>query len=289
MTRGEPMSSNDPAFVPEGVDLERPNAARIYDWFLGGDANWAIDREFGAKAVETFPMIKTIARVGRDFLGRGVRYMANQGITQFLDLGSGVPTVGNVHEVADSVHPGSRCVYVDNEPVAVAHSQILLERDGDLNRHAVLHGDLRNPEEIWNRAMETGILDPRQPIGLIINGVLYFVPDEEDPYGIVATYRDLLPSGSYFLSSHMTTDGVSQEGEDGSRDKIREQYKQSSTPFHVRTRAEFTRFFDGFELVEPGVVWVPEWHPEVAESKATRKLAQDPSFSGGIGGLGRKP
>src|SRR3979409_38324 len=162
MPRGDPMSANDPAIVPEGVDLERPNAARIYDWFLGGDANWAIDREFGARAVETFPMIRTLARVGRDFLGRGVSPLVGQGVTQFLDLGSGVPTVGNVHEVADSLNPRSRWVYVDCEPVAVAHSQTLLERDGDLTRHAVLHGDLRNPADIWARALDTGVLDPRQ-------------------------------------------------------------------------------------------------------------------------------
>jgi O-methyltransferase involved in polyketide biosynthesis len=289
MSRGEPMARNDPAFVPEGVDLERPNAARIYDWFLGGTANWAIDREFGQRAVATFPMIRTVAKVGREFLGRGVTHLARSGVTQFLDLGSGVPTVGNVHEVADSVHPGSRCVYVDIEPVAVAHSQILLERDGDLNRHAVIQGDLRNPADIWARAMETGVLDPRQPIGLIMVGVLYFLGADDNTNEVVAAYRDLLPSGSYLLASHLTDDGVPQEGEDGSRDKIREQYEQSSTPFYFRTRAEFTEFFDGFELVEPGVVWLPEWHTEVSESKATKKVAHDPAYAGTLGALGRKP
>jgi O-methyltransferase involved in polyketide biosynthesis len=289
MTRGESTAQHDPASVPDGVDLERPNAARIYDWFLGGTANWAIDREFGARAVETFPMIKTIARVGRDFLGRGVGYLARNGVTQFLDLGSGVPTVGNVHEVADSINPGSRCVYVDIEPVAVAHSQILLERDGDLSRHAVVHGDLRNPAEIWAQAMDTGVLDPRRPIGLIMVGVLYFLGAEDNTNEVVAAYRDLLPSGSYLLASHLTEEGVPQEGEDGGRDKIREQYKQSSTPFYFRTRAEFTRFFDGLELVEPGVVWLPEWHTEVAESKATKKIADDPAYAGTLGALGRKP
>src|SRR3977135_971356 len=188
---------SDPTFVPEGVDLDRPNAARIYDWLLGGDANWAIDREFGARAVETFPMIRTLARVGRDFLGRGVSHLVGQGVTQFLDLGSGVPTVGNVHEVADSLNPGSRCVYVDNEPVAVAHSQILLERDGDLSRHAVVHGDLRNPSDVWKRALETGVLDPRQPIGLIMVGVLYFFSADDHPHEVVAAYRNHRPSWSY--------------------------------------------------------------------------------------------
>jgi hypothetical protein len=169
------MPEKNPEFVPEGVDLERPNPARIYDWFLGGSANWAIDRAFGEKVLETFPNVRNIAKVGRDFLGRGVHHLARQGVTQFLDLGSGVPTVGNVHEIADSVNPDSRCVYVDNEPVAVAHSQVLLERHGDPDRHAVLHGDLREPDEIWRRAMATGVLDPDRPIGLIVVGVLYFL------------------------------------------------------------------------------------------------------------------
>lgn len=280
---------SDPTFVPEGVDLERPNPARIYDWFLGGDANWAIDREFGTRAVETFPMIRTIARVGRDFLGRGVNHLVRQGVTQFLDLGSGVPTVGNVHEIADSVNPGSRCVYVDNEPVAVAHSQTLLERHGDLSRHAVLDGDLRNTADIWARALDTGVLDPRQPIGLIMAGVLYFLGADDHPHDVVAAYRDLLPSGSYLLSSHLTQDGVPLEGEHGGREKIRDQYKQSSAPFNFTSRTEFTRFFDGFELVEPGVVWAPEWRPELAQSKATQRVAHDPAFSGILVGVGRKP
>jgi O-methyltransferase involved in polyketide biosynthesis len=153
----------------------------------------------------------------------------------------------------------------------------------------VLHGDLRNPADIWARALDTGVLDPRQPIGLIMVGVLYFFSADDHPHEVVAAYRNLLPSGSYLLSSHVTQDGVPQEGEGGGRDKLREQYKESSTPFHLSSRAEFTRFFDGFELVEPGVVWAPEWHPEVAESKATRRVAHSPASSGIIGGLGRKP
>ncbi|MFE0022329.1 SAM-dependent methyltransferase [Amycolatopsis sp. NPDC059021] len=274
--------------APEGVDLERPNAARIYDWFLGGTANWAIDREFGERAVQTFPMIKTVARTNREFLGRGVRYLARNGIEQFLDLGSGVPTVGNVHQVAASVNPNARCVYVDIEPVAVAHSQILLEREGVAARHAVLQGDLRNPSDIWRRALDTGALDPQRPIGLIMVGVLYFLGPDEPARQIVQQYLSLLPSGSYFLSSHLTGDGVP-TGDGESRDRIREQYKESSTPFHLRSRAEFSEFFEGLDLVEPGIAWLPEWHLDEAESKATKRLVPDPAFSGSIGGLGRKP
>ncbi|HEY2064086.1 MAG TPA: SAM-dependent methyltransferase [Amycolatopsis sp.] len=274
--------------APEGVDLERPNAARIYDWFLGGTANWAIDREFGERAVKTFPTIKSIAQLGRQFLGRGVEYMARQGIDQFLDLGSGVPTVGNVHEIAVSVNPDARCVYVDNEPVAVAHSQILLEREGVADRHAVLHGDLRQPGDIWPRALDTGVLDPKRPIGLIMCGVLYFVGPDEDAPGIVRKYLSLLPSGSYFLASHLTNDGVkAPDGE--SRDEIQEQYKQSSTPFYHRTREEFAEFFEGLELVKPGITWIPEWHPDEAAERLINRIAEDPSFSGGLGAMGRKP
>ncbi|WP_328605980.1 SAM-dependent methyltransferase [Amycolatopsis sp. NBC_00345] len=274
--------------APEGVDLERPNAARIYDWFLGGTANWAIDREFGERAVKTFPTIKSIAKLGRQFLGRGVQYMANQGIDQFLDLGSGVPTVGNVHEIAVSVNPNARCVYVDNEPVAVAHSQILLEREGVADRHAVIHGDLRYPGDIWPRALDTGVLDPKRPIGLIMCGVLYFVGPEEGALEIVRKYLSLVPSGSYFLASHLTNDGVkAPDGE--SRDEIQEQYKQSSTPFHHRTREEFAEFFEGLELVKPGITWVPDWHPDEAAERLINRIADDPSFSGALGAMGRKP
>jgi hypothetical protein len=282
-------TGNDPAFIPEGVDLDRPNAARIYDWFLGGTANWAIDREFGARAVETFPQIKMIAKIGREFLGRGVTYLSRQGIDQFLDLGSGVPTVGNVHEIADSINPGSRCVYVDNEPVAVAHSRVLLERDGDPERHAVVHGDLRDPYDIWRKALATGVLDTERPIGLIMASVLYFLSPEDDPHTVVARYRDLLPSGSYFLTSHLTDDGIPHDEEEASRHEIRKQYLKSSTPFHYRSRADFTRFFDGYELVDPGVVWAPEWHLEAGASKATRKVVDNPNYSGALVGLGRKP
>jgi len=274
--------------VLEGVDLERPNAARIYDWFLGGTANWAIDREFGERAVKTFPMIKTVARVGRDFLGRGVRYLARHGVDQFLDLGSGVPTVGNVHEVAASVNPDARCVYVDNEPVAVAHSQILLEREGVASRHAVLQGDLRDPADIWRRAVDTGVLDVNRPIGLIMVGVLYFLGPDEPVAELIHKYLRLLPSGSYFLSSHLTSDGLQDMADAQSRESIMEQYRRSSTPIHLRTRAEFTEFFAGLELVEPGIVWMPEWHPDEIESKATRRIAHDPAFTGHICGLGRK-
>jgi len=227
------MPPHDEDHKLAGIDLERPNAARVYDWYLNGTTNWAIDREFGAKAMETFPIVAELAKIGREFLGRGVQYMAKQGISQFLDLGSGVPTVGNVHEIADEINPASRCVYVDNEPVAVAHSRIVLEREGDPDRHAVLPGDLLDVEDIWRRAINTGVLDPQQPIGLIAVGVLYFFGPEQNPHEVIRRYRDLLPTGAYLLSSHVTLDHAPVEGDD-ERSRVQQQYASSSSPFHIR-------------------------------------------------------
>ncbi len=220
-------TQHDPGDPPvlEGVDLERPNVARVYDWFLGGTANWAVDREFGSQVLELFPEVKTFARVGRDFLGCGVGYLARQGITQFLDIGSGVPTVGNVHQIAGAINPDTRVVYLDIEPVAVAHSQLLLEREGLLGRHAVLQGDVRDPADIWKRALGTGVLDPRQPIGLVLVGLLYFLGPDEPVHEMVRHYIELLPSGSYFLSSHLTEDGVTRK-EGDNRENVQELYKK---------------------------------------------------------------
>lgn len=167
----------DPDFLPDAVDLERPNVARIYDWALGGTANWAVDRQYGELALQAFPLARALARGNRDFLGRAVRYCLSRGITQFLDLGSGIPTAGNVHEVADDHVDDSRCVYVDNEPVAVAHGRILLEEAGDVGRHAVLHADLRDAQDVWAAALATGVLDPDEPICLLSVAVLHFLPD----------------------------------------------------------------------------------------------------------------
>ncbi|MFE0021951.1 SAM-dependent methyltransferase [Amycolatopsis sp. NPDC059021] len=273
--------------IPDGVDLDKPNAARIYDWLLGGTANWAIDREFGAKAVETFPLAPILARTNREFLGRGVHYLARNGVDQFLDLGSGVPTVGNVHEIADRVNPRSRCVYVDIEPVAVAHARVLLERHGDPERHAVVQGDLREVEEVWERALDTGVLDPAKPIGLILVAVLHFIGPEDRPHDLVARYRDALPPGSYLLSSHGTEDGTPQ-ADAAKRAELREQYNRSGNAVHSRTRAEFSRFFDGFDLVEPGVVWLPEWHLDELPSAASEALTSNPAESCGLCALSFK-
>jgi O-methyltransferase involved in polyketide biosynthesis len=270
----------DPDFLPEAIDLDRPNIARIYDWALGGTANWAIDRQFGEQAVQAFPLAKTLARSNRDFLGRAVRYCVSQGITQFLDLGSGIPTAGNVHEVADDYADDSRCVYVDREPVAVAHGRMLLEEAGDPDRHAVLHADLRDVEDVWEAALATGVLDPDRPICLLTVAVLHFLPDVTGVREAVRDYRRLLAPGSAYVLSHATETGV--EGEE--LEQIRRLVKlseRSSSPAVSRTLDEIAAFFGNFEVVEPGIVPVGEWRPE--PGAATVPLASV------VGGVGRKP
>ncbi|KAA9152477.1 methyltransferase [Amycolatopsis acidicola] len=276
--------------APEGVDLEHPNAARIYDYLLGGTANWAIDRSFGELIVKHVPMARTIARANREFLGRSVRYCVRHGVSQFLDLGSGVPTVGNVHEAADELDGSSRCVYVDREPVAVAHSELLLEEHGDPERHAVVRADFRDVAAVWKQAAATGVLDTGRPIGLILCAALHFLSPAEPAAEIMARYRELLPGGSYLIITHGTKEGLRLPPEEVAEiSAVFELYEQSSTPVYSRGRAEIAGFFGDFPLVEPGLVWLPEWRPKEGPAKASARFAENPSLSVGLGGVGRKP
>lgn len=245
----------------QGIDLTHPNPARVYDWFLGGTANWAVDRELGEKAVQMFPLAKQLAQANRDFLRQVVRYCVGHGVRQFLDLGSGVPTVGNVHEIAGELDPDSRCVYVDNEPVAVAHSEILLEQNGDPSRHAVINADLRDSVHVWNTARETGVLDPDQPICLLMIAVAHFIDSDTEVQATIEHYRSRLPVGSYFAASHFSEDGIPDTLAEHTADGLR-LYRQSSAPLHSRDRDEFGRFFQGMDLVEPGITSVTDWQTD---------------------------
>lgn len=271
----------DQQHLPAEIDLERPNAARTYDWALGGTANWAIDREYGEQALKAYPQLRVAVRANRDFLGRAVRYCLANGVNQFLDLGSGVPTMGNVHEVADDIDDESRCVYVDIEPVAVAHSRILLEETGDPERHAVLHADLCDAEQVWEAAMETGILDPSRPIALLTVAVLHFLPDPTGVREAIRDYRALLPPESLYVLSHLSHSDVA-DGEQSQLRRLENVSKQSSTPGVLRTHEEIQAFFGDFELVEPGLVPVGQWHPDAAQDPGAEVRTA-------VGGVARKP
>jgi hypothetical protein len=240
----------------------------VYDYLLGGAANFETDRLFAEKLLEVMPQARAAARMNRAFLRRAVRFCVSAGITQFLDIGSGVPTAGNVHEIA----PEARVLYVDNEPVAVSHSELLL-RDSPLA--TTIHGDLISPEPI----LASSAIDFSQPVALLMVAVLHFVPDSANPYEAVAKYVAALAPGSYVVLSH----GVERPSLAG-RDEVDKLYKTSANPGVRRTPEEIMRFLEGLELVEPGLVWTPQWRPESPD-----EVSSDPESSLVMAAVARKP
>ncbi|HEX7302685.1 SAM-dependent methyltransferase [Lentzea sp.] len=253
------------SWVPEGVDTGKPSAARLYDYLLGGGHNFAADRALAEKFLEAQPHARTVARLNRAFLRRAVLFMMDNGIRQFLDLGSGIPTVGNVHEIARKADPSARVVYVDFEEVAVAHSQLILEGDP---LAAIVQEDMTRPGVVLEAVRATGLLDFTRPVGVLTVGVFHFVPDEADPASIVAAYRDAVPDGSYLAFSQFTHDLRPEE-----MAGVVEVMKKSQNPVHPRTKSEVENLFDGFELVEPGVVPSPLWRPEGTNTDDPDKAA----------------
>ncbi|MFI9384254.1 SAM-dependent methyltransferase [Kutzneria sp. NPDC052558] len=246
-----------PTWAPGEVDLERPSAARVYDYYLGGYHNLAVDREFAEQAMQAMPELPLIMRTNRAFLRRSVRYLVGRGIRQFLDLGSGIPTVGNVHEIAQAAAPECRVVYVDKDPVAVAHSQVMLE--GNQNA-SVLLADMRDHESVLASDAVTGLLDLSQPVAVLMFAVLHFVDDDSHVEQTVRGYLGAVASGSYLVVSHGTHEHVGERGK-----QVERLYTRADNPLHPRNRAQVAGLAEGLELVEPGVVYLPSWHPDSPE------------------------
>jgi hypothetical protein len=245
-------------WLPSSVDLTRPSVARMYDYFLGGSHNFAVDRE-AAKAVEKiYPGMAGAARANRNFLRRAVRYLSHQGIDQFLDLGSGIPTVGNVHEIAQHTNPDARVAYVDVEPVAVAHSISLLAEDP---RAIAVRADLRDPAAVLGNPEVRALLDFDRPVAVLLAAVLHFVPDSDHPHAVVAAYRDAVQSGSYLAISHGSLEGIPQDNVT-SGERVRAVYQRTDAQLVLRSRSDIAAFFDGLDVVAPGVVLLPEWRPD---------------------------
>ena len=240
--------------IPDDVATDRPSAARIYDYYRGGSHNFAVDREFAKRAIELWPQLPQIMWENRSFLNRAVRYLVGQGITQFLDLGSGIPTVGNVHEVAQGENPHARVVYVDTDPVAVTLSRSLLA--GVANTE-IVEADLRDVESVLSAVETRQLLDLSAPTAVLMIAVLHFVPNSDDPAGIVARYRSAMAPGSYLALSHAT-----HEGEPGQAEPHMALYAQTGTPMTMRSRSEIEVIIGGFEPVPPGIVYFPQWRPD---------------------------
>jgi hypothetical protein len=270
------MPAERPTWAPQHIDLDRPNAARIYDYFLGGACNFEHDRAFADKFLAIMPEAELAARRNRAFLRRAVRFCVQQGIRQFLDIGSGIPTVGNVHEIAQSMVPDCRILYVDNEPVAVAHAELMLE---DNERTAVLQADLCDPDTILGSQSVQRLLNFDEPMALLIVAVLHFVPDSAEPRSAIARYLDAATPGSYFVLSHGTNDGLGERPVEA-----HQTYERTTTPGLARTRAEILDLMSGTDLIEPGIVWTPQWRPDSPD-----EVDDHPGRSLMYAAVGRKP
>jgi hypothetical protein len=239
-------------WAPTGIDVTVPSVARVYDFFLGGKDNFAVDRELAEQILRQAPETPDVARANRRFLGRAVEFLAAAGIRQFLDLGAGLPSQNNVHEVAQRVRPDARVVYVDNDPIVSAHARALLA-GGDST--AVVQGDIRDPERILANAAVKRMIDFSQPVAVMFVAVLHFVTDDQDPRGIVSALTERLVPGSFMSLSHGTFGGYSSEV----AATFQEKYQNASSPVMLRDRDAVARFFDGFELLDPGLVSPTDW------------------------------
>ncbi|RJQ68876.1 hypothetical protein D5S17_31375 [Pseudonocardiaceae bacterium YIM PH 21723] len=268
------MSRQELSWVPKEVDLDLPSSARVYDYLLGGGHNFEHDRVMAESLAAVVP-IRIMAQLNRSFLRRAVLALCDQGIDQFLDLGSGIPTVGNVHEVVQQVNPDARVAYVDIDPVAVAHAELILAGDP---RSIVLHADLRAPHTILDRPELRELLDFTRPVGLLMLGVLQYVSDEADPWEVIATYRKALSAGSFLAVSHFTPDGMPEE-----MAKLEAIFAKTAEPATTRSHTQIERMFAGFELLDPGLVYTVQWRPESPDD-----VGDHPERSNLLAGVGRK-
>jgi SAM-dependent methyltransferase len=247
----------------------------VYDYYLGGFHNFPADREMAKEAIRMWPELPLMMQANRGFLRRAVRFAVGQGITQFLDIGSGIPTVGNSHEVARRADPAARVVYVDVDPVAVAHSRALLADDPATE---VVQADLRDPDRILDDESLHRLIDLDRPVAILLVAVLHFVADDDDPRAVIARLRDAVPPGSFLVISH-----ASQDGQPLLADSHQRLYARTATPMTMRSQPEILEFFNGFDLVEPGVVPIQRWRPE-----APSEVAGDANRMVGFAGVGIK-
>ncbi|MGH3625527.1 MAG: SAM-dependent methyltransferase [Sciscionella sp.] len=271
-----------PPLGPRSLDSETPNAARMYDYYLGGAHNFGPDRDLAERARMVLPCVDALARLSRSWLRRVVIACLDAGIDQFLDLGSGIPTVGNVHEIVQERSPDGRVVYVDYEPVAYYDALKMLQGNDNAT---ILQADIRDPDSVLRSPEVAGLLDFSRPIGMLLAGVLLYVGDEHDPAGLVAAYRQPCAPGSHLALSIITLDEVDPITHGQVLDLVNV-YENANDQLHVRGRDHFTSWFAGTTLLEPGVVPLPDWRPDNVLDGVD---ADNPARLLGYGGVGRIP
>lgn len=265
--------------------VDRPSEARVYDYYLGGASNFQVDRDFAQAQIARYPDMPLIARENRAFLQRAVRYLVAAGVRQFLDVGSGLPTEGNVHQIADEEAPGeTRVIYVDRDPIAHTHAGRLLRESGDPARHVALRADLLDTADLWRQVTDTGLFDLSEPVALLLAAVVHFVPDERKPQDSVRWLQDQLAPGSFLVLSHATGEQLSTSQREAA-EGVRSQYEEkAANPGVFRTRQEVAALFGDWPLVEPGLVWTPQW-----PDPASTRFQGDPARAFISAGVARRP
>jgi hypothetical protein len=267
----------EPGFAPSQIDTSRPHPARMYDYYLGGKDHYLIDRDAAEKVLRALPEARDIARENRAFLQRVVRHLVGEaGIRQIIDIGTGIPTAGNVHQVAHQIDPAVRVAYIDNDPIVHVHANALLTGQGNTS---VVLADLRDPTAILTHPKVRDLIDFNQPTALLLVAIMHFITDAEQPRQIVATFRDALAPGSYLALSHSTADFHDRAVADAATAV----YATATAPLRLRGHAQVTVLFDGWNLVKPGLVQVPLWRPE-GKRHRPRDLAKIGIY-GGVGVL----
>lgn len=271
--------STQTSWVPPEIDVDRASPARVYDYLLGGAWNFPADRQMAEAAVARMPWVRDLARYNRSFLGRAVRHCAEAGVRQFLDLGSGMPTSKSVHEMATEVDPSARVVYVEQEQVAVAHSELIL---ASVPGADVLGADLRAAEDVLASPVTRALLDFDEPVAVVMASSLHYVLDADEAAELVRRYLAAVPSGSYLVISHITDDGA-----DGSEEvrRLVELSKATTSAGVARSRAWIESLFDGLELVDPGLVYTSQWRPNTP----LRLVTDLPAHASLLAGVARKP
>jgi hypothetical protein len=273
------MTESRPEWAPAGIDLDQPSSARVWDYFLGGSHNFEVDRRVAEQAIAFKPDMPDLARQVRMFLHRAVRAAAEAGIDQYVDIGAGVPTMGPVHETARELVPAARVAYVDHDPVAVAHGRALLAGDPDT---VFIQADARAPESILEHPEVRALIDFDRPVAVLLCSLLHFVADEDDPRALVATLRDAMAPDSRLIVQHASHDGQS-----GDIIEMLQMWNTNSPePMYWRTRDEIESLFEGFAILEPGVVQLPLWRPDTEDRE---RAAQNPERYASYAAVGIKP